>query len=450
MINRLLLFFLLGFLNLSAFAQVSQTLGWQGSDGQYSDPTAACNSKARGSSAYQCDGSSRGSTCKCVVNDPSTGNLVIQSSVVMALQCPAYYSDFNLKGDFLCYKPPTPPPPACAPGFVDGGVDAATNTRTCTPKVCPAPSVLNSDGLCGAPPVDPGTSPSTGTTGPAGPTGPQGPKGDKGEKGDIGATGLTGSRGATGDQGEKGDTGSRGLKGDTGDTGVGIQGATGATGAAGANGATGAQGAKGDTGSQGIQGVKGEIGAQGIQGVQGLIGQTGLQGLRGFMGLTGADGAQGTQGETGKSFCEANPGLAACRDSSVSGACGAITCDGDAIQCSTLRAAAAIQCKQENDDKALKDSSAFAAGTAAMNGAVDPDAPSKEKAKIVDVDKISTSGWLGGGSFFKDKVISLPDGQSITIPLSQAENIFLTFRAVAMIMAALISAKIMRESLAGI
>ena len=53
-------------------------------------------------------------------------------------------------------------------------------------------------------------------------------------------------------------------------------------------------------------------------------------------------------------LCKQNPMLSICRNSSVSGSCGQITCQGDAIQCATLRAAAAMQCQQQTDIDSLK------------------------------------------------------------------------------------------------
>jgi len=145
-------------------------------------------------------------------------------------------------------------------------------------------------------------------------------------------------------------------------------------------------------------------------------------------------------------LCKQNPNLTICMNSSVSGTCGSIVCTGDAIQCATLRAAAQIQCKQQSDEDTLKAGSSYSLGTAVMNGA-DPQAstlPSASKADVVQMQAIDQSGWLGGGSYFKDKTISLPDGRSIVLPLSQGQDLMLGLRYVTMIVSALVCFKIVR------
>lgn len=92
-----------------------------------------------------------------------------------------------------------------------------------------------------------------------------------------------------------------------------------------------------------------------------------------------SDGKDGKQDSTSDKdgLCKQNPNLTICRNSSVSGTCGEITCSGDAIQCATLQAAAKMQCKQQQDDDDLKanprvaDGDATLAGNDAMKGEVD-------------------------------------------------------------------------------
>jgi hypothetical protein len=161
---------------------------------------------------------------------------------------------------------------------------------------------------------------------------------------------------------------------------------------------------------------------------------------------SGSAGRTDTPSTDQNNLCKQNPNLTICTNSSVSGTCGSITCTGDAIQCATLRAAAQIQCKQQSDEDTLKAGSAYSLGSAVMNGA-DPQAsalPSASKADVVQMQAIDQSGWLGGGSYFKDKTISLPDGRSFVLPLSQGESLMLGLRYVTMIVSALVCFKIVR------
>lgn len=106
-------------------------------------------------------------------------------------------------------------------------------------------------------------------------------------------------------------------------------------------------------------------------------------------------------------FCKQNPTLSICRESSVSGTCGQITCTGDAIQCSTLRAAAAMQCKMQEDEDALKAMPARTLGDQILSGA-DPmkgaiDAAIKGETVDFGAEKMDQSGFLGGGSCIAPK-----------------------------------------------
>nr|GFD56653.1 hypothetical protein [Tanacetum cinerariifolium] len=60
--------------------------------------------------------------------------------------------------------------------------------------------------------------------------------------------------------------------------------------------------------------------------------------------------------------------LAICKDSSVAGTCGEITCSGDAIQCATLRAAAALECRDKSDRDDLGKSPLVGSGDAILQG----------------------------------------------------------------------------------
>lgn len=117
-------------------------------------------------------------------------------------------------------------------------------------------------------------------------------------------------------------------------------------------------------------------------------------------------------------LCKQNPNLAVCMNSSVSGTCGNITCNGDAVQCATLRAAAAMQCKQVSDEAELKASSSYALGNQILSGA-DPAKTSIDnlvKGDSVDLSKpnLDASGFLGAGSCLADRSFSIM-GRPVTM-----------------------------------
>ena len=102
-----------------------------------------------------------------------------------------------------------------------------------------------------------------------------------------------------------------------------------------------------------------------------------------------------------KGLCEANPMLSICRNSTVSGTCGQISCTGDAIQCATLRAAAAMECREKESLEKLLASPASVLGGQIGTGS-DPMKGILEnhmKGTTVDLSNpnLDTAGFLGGG-----------------------------------------------------
>jgi hypothetical protein len=176
---------------------------------------------------------------------------------------------------------------------------------------------------------------------------------------------------------------------------------------------------------------------------------SGVQGVPDTSGpVAGKDGKPlpPNNGDDYKDMCAAHPELNICHNSSVQGACdaagaAAISCTGDAIQCATLQQAAAIACKQKQDDADLKASALFSKGTAVSSGA-DPDAatlPDPSKAATVAVPtSLDTSGFLSGGSPFDDVSFTV-QGKSITVPLNKWSSYLLAFRYVMMVIASLVS-----------
>lgn len=166
--------------------------------------------------------------------------------------------------------------------------------------------------------------------------------------------------------------------------------------------------------------------------------------------------ASGTEGKADSpdqsTLCKSNPQLTICKNSSVTGDCGAgYTCNGDAVQCATMQAARALECKQKKTEEELKASSLNALGKAVSDGN-DPaksSLPGVGNAEVVQMKTPEVSGWLGNGTYFKDKTIDLGDGHSLVLPLSKAENLMLALRYVTMIVASLVCFKIIRGTFAG-
>lgn len=396
--------------------------------------------------------------------DPSTEQCVCPSGQSMApdgtcafVQCPQgqyWWRDASL----TCHAPDDE---HCPVGTVASG-------NSCIAKTCPSPTVLNpATGVCTAPeeyPCPSGTtkqpdgnckadSPTKGEKGDKGDKGEQGTKGDKGDKGDAGADGAKGDKGDQGIQGEQGNQGAMGSAGRNGTDGrngvdgaQGIRGLQGAQGSQGAQGTTGAQGLQGIQGAQGLQGIQGRTGDTGSAGINGINGATGTAGAQGIQGIAGVAGTDGEKGETGKGLCEENPALAVCKNSTVAGSCEAVSCTGDAIQCATLRAAAALQCAQATSDAELAASPLNAVGQAAVDGSVDPGAPTKENGEHIDLpSSLDANGWLGGGKCFADKTITL-QGHQILIPLSAGCDAMLVLRYALMVVASLVSFRILSRA----
>lgn len=101
-------------------------------------------------------------------------------------------------------------------------------------------------------------------------------------------------------------------------------------------------------------------------------------------------------------LCKQNPNLTICKNSTVFGRCGEITCEGDAIGCATLRAAAAMQCTQDKERDDFSKQATIPAGNQIIGGA-DPLA-AQIKAVLQgdehDFSKptIEDEGFLGAGA----------------------------------------------------
>lgn len=164
---------------------------------------------------------------------------------------------------------------------------------------------------------------------------------------------------------------------------------------------------------------------------------------------TGTAGKADTPEKDQYDLCKQNPNLTICRNSSVSGACGEISCTGDAIQCATLRAAAAMQCTQQADKEALAASSSKAlgdqilAGNDPMKGEID----AALKGSEVDLSKtaLDQSGFVGGGSCFPDKTFMVV-GKPVTVSFARVCQDIQPLRAAVMACAFIIAYLIVGRS----
>lgn len=153
-----------------------------------------------------------------------------------------------------------------------------------------------------------------------------------------------------------------------------------------------------------------------------------------------------------KDFCSAHPELTICQNSSVSGSCGQTACQGDAIQCATLRAAASMQCAQQQDSDALKAMPQKALGDQIMAGA-DPMAGQISdtlKGTDVDMSRVSfdQSGFLGGGSCLANRSIVVL-GQVVPVDFTTVCNNIAPLRAVMMAVALIMAYLIVGRSVVG-
>lgn len=148
-------------------------------------------------------------------------------------------------------------------------------------------------------------------------------------------------------------------------------------------------------------------------------------------------------------LCKQNPLLTICRNSSVNGKCEAISCEGDAIQCATLRAAAMMQCQQDADKKALEQMPAKTLGQQILDGA-DPmkgQIDAALKGREIDMSKqaLDDSGFVGGGSCFPDKSINVL-GKTITVSFARVCQDIQPLRAAIMACAFIVAYLIVSKS----
>jgi hypothetical protein len=148
-------------------------------------------------------------------------------------------------------------------------------------------------------------------------------------------------------------------------------------------------------------------------------------------------------------LCKTNPNLSVCREGSVTGTCGEIQCVGDAVQCATLRAAAAMECRGKADEDALKASPQTALGTSILAGADPMKAKIEETMKGTEIDLskpgLDQSGFLSGGSCLPNKTMSVM-GRSVTVDFAQLCTNIQPLRSVIMACALILAYMIVSRS----
>jgi len=160
---------------------------------------------------------------------------------------------------------------------------------------------------------------------------------------------------------------------------------------------------------------------------------------------TGSPGKDDSKKDEEKyDLCKQNPNLTICKNSSVAGKCGEISCTGDAIQCATLRAAAAMQCKQQADHDELVASDVFKSGSAVLagNDPMSDKLPTPGNGTVVDIPTLNADGWLGAGSAFENVSFTV-QGRSVVIPLAEYTKHLVIFRYALMVVASLVSFRIL-------
>lgn len=147
-------------------------------------------------------------------------------------------------------------------------------------------------------------------------------------------------------------------------------------------------------------------------------------------------------------LCKQNPNLTICQNSTVAGKCGEISCTGDAIQCATLRAAAAMQCKQTEEAQALSDSASAKLGQSILNGADPMKSQIDDWMKGSEVDFSSPN--IDQSSFLPSSCLSVRSfqamGQTISVDFSRLCEYIAPLRFVMLAIAFILAYRIVSDS----
>ena len=125
---------------------------------------------------------------------------------------------------------------------------------------------------------------------------------------------------------------------------------------------------------------------------------------------------------------------------------------GDAIQCATLRAAAAMQCAQEKDAEAVKAMPVKALGEQILSGTDPMQGQFDDVVKGTEIDlgaaSLDQSGFLGGGSCLPDRSFSVM-GKSVTMSFSGICERIQPLRAAVMACAFIVAYLLVSRSVLG-
>lgn len=144
-------------------------------------------------------------------------------------------------------------------------------------------------------------------------------------------------------------------------------------------------------------------------------------------------------------LCKQNPMLNICRNSTVAGVCGEITCQGDAIQCATLRAAAAMECRDKKNQQDLEASPLISSGNSILSGA-DKTADNFRLGTSVDMSKqnLDQSGFVSG-TCLANRSFTV-SGHTVEISFARVCESIQPLRAIVMACAFIISYLIVSRS----
>lgn len=118
-----------------------------------------------------------------------------------------------------------------------------------------------------------------------------------------------------------------------------------------------------------------------------------------------------------KSFCDENPNLSICKETSFNGNCNALpTCEGDAIQCAMAADQIARNCKMFDDHSTSEE--ALFNSEKNKEGSVTGDLPGNEAVSIGPGNFDTTDAIGSGAGCVTDKVVTIV-GQSVTVPFSR-------------------------------
>lgn len=152
----------------------------------------------------------------------------------------------------------------------------------------------------------------------------------------------------------------------------------------------------------------------------------------------GTDGQHEGDDSEGSDFCDENPNLSACLESSVQGySCDNFQCEGDAIQCLIAKTAWQQNCALTSENEYTGD------GQNAIDGVVADGTPNAENPEVVEIPTALDMGGFGiNRECFEDKDVQVL-GQTMTIPFAQVCPYLQPIRYVSIIIGLLVGMSIL-------